>query len=266
MEVRHALQRNSTAFWWPAEYRRKLCAGSYLETAHDIVGVAHEFGPLFFPTEDEKLAAAKARENAKVSDRCVAWVISGSRVDKLYPYTPHAIARIIKELDVSVMVIGTGSAQMEHARRIETEVKRTNSDRDKFHILVPHENLDRSVRWSVRPSLALAMSCDLVVTPDTGVGWAVAMEDMPKVLLCSHASEENIAKHWVNTAVLHADQNRVPCWPCHRLHDDSSTCVAAKDGGTAAACMADISVETILQTVERMLTRKSNVVRLEAAE
>src|SRR6185295_18205484 len=53
METRHALRSADTAFWWPQEYRRKLCAGSYLETPHDIVGVAHDFGPLYFPTDTE---------------------------------------------------------------------------------------------------------------------------------------------------------------------------------------------------------------------
>ena len=39
MEGRHAVFKTMTSFWWPEEYRRKLCAGSYLETAHDIAGV-----------------------------------------------------------------------------------------------------------------------------------------------------------------------------------------------------------------------------------
>src|SRR5262245_57835348 len=52
-ETRHALHRGTTGFWWPQDYRREMCAGSYLETAHKIVGVPMEFGPLFFPTEEE---------------------------------------------------------------------------------------------------------------------------------------------------------------------------------------------------------------------
>jgi hypothetical protein len=101
---------------------------------------------------------------------------------------------------------------------------------------------------------------DLVITPDTGTGWATAMEPMPKILLHSHASKENIAKHWVNTTSLHADTNRVPCWPCHRLHDDMSTCKSAKDNPNAAACMADISVQSIVETVEKKWSGKHAVV------
>src|SRR5262245_4780194 len=57
METRHALHMANTAFWWPVEYRRKLCAGSYLETACDIVGVPYDWAPLFYPTEEEKQRA-----------------------------------------------------------------------------------------------------------------------------------------------------------------------------------------------------------------
>jgi hypothetical protein len=92
---------------------------------------------------------------------------------------------------------------------------------------------------------------DCVVTPDTGIGWAVAMEQMPKVALMSHASDENITKHWVNTTTLCADQNRVPCWPCHRLHDDITTCMPSKDNPQASACMADISVQQIVDAVAK---------------
>ena len=64
MEVRHALFPNSTAFWWPQDYRRELCAGNYLETVHKIAGLTppYEFGPLFFPTEEEKYRAEKIKK------------------------------------------------------------------------------------------------------------------------------------------------------------------------------------------------------------
>jgi ADP-heptose:LPS heptosyltransferase len=111
------------------------------------------------------------------------------------------------------------------------------------------------------------MMADLVVTPDTGTAWAVAMEQMPKIVMVSHASAENITKHWVNTTTLHADPQRVPCWPCHRLHNDISTCVPDKDVGKGAACMGDISVETVVQAVDKAWSKPAgNVVPLRAAE
>jgi ADP-heptose:LPS heptosyltransferase len=253
METRHAFHRGSTSFWWPQDYRRKVAAGSYLETAHDVVGVAHEFGPLFFPTEDE-LDRAKSTRDEQIGGRYITWVIGGSRVDKAYPYSPHVICRIISELNIQVVLVGVGPMQFEMAKTVQEEVQRSNSSDKGLHLALSPSNSDPGghQHWSQRRSLTQACISDLVVTPDTGVAWATAMEPMPKIVLVSHASDENITKHWKNTITLHADQNRVPCWPCHRLHDDISTCVPAKDNPQAAACMADISVQSILETIEKV--------------
>lgn len=256
-EVRHALQVVQTSFWWPQDYRRKLCAGSYLETVHDIANVPHEFGPLFFPTDEEKDRAQEVRK--KVGGKYVAWVLAGSRLDKIYPYASMAICRIIKELGIPVIMMGVGGKQFEHAKIIEQDVKRTNStDAGLFLALSPDGTKPgEPLHWTPRRSLTQAMAADIVVTPDTGIAWAVAMESVPKLAMVSHASAENITKHWVNTVTLHADPVRVPCWPCHRLHNDPSTCTPAADGGKSAACMADISVETVLMHIKAMaLSRK----------
>jgi ADP-heptose:LPS heptosyltransferase len=266
MEVRHALHVDSTAFNWRPEYRRKLCAGSYLETAHDIVGVPYDFGPLFFPTDEEREKVAEITRK-QVGDRYAVWVISGSRVDKIYQYAPIAIGRVIKELDIPVIVMGVGARQNEMAQSIKDAVATHNSTRDKIHVCVSHEGQGVDQQMPVRIPLTTAMMADLVVTPDTGTAWAVAMEQMPKIVMVSHASAENITKHWVNTTTLHADPQRVPCWPCHRLHNDISTCVPDKDVGKGAACMGDISVETVVQAVDKAWSKPAgNVVPLRAAE
>ena len=258
-EYRHALFPDSTAFWWPSEYRRKLCAGSYLETVHDIVGVPHTFGPLFFPTEEEQERAERTRDE-QIKGRYIAWVI--------YPYAAMAIGRLIRELNVPVVMIGVGAKQFEMAKQMMEHVNRQNGTKDMLHLALSPDNADPGGNqdWPIRRSLAQAMAADLVITPDTGVAWAVAMENVPKMVMVSHASVENITKHWVNTITLHADPNKVPCWPCHRLHNEIATCVPNKDMGQAAACISDISVQTIVETAER-LWNKNNVIPLrEAAE
>lgn len=261
METRHALHKGTTPFWWPQDYRRKMCAGSYLETAMDILGVPHEFGPLFFPTETEIELATRTRDE-QIGGRYMVWVLSGSRIDKIYPYASHAICRILKELNIPVVMVGVGGKQFEMAKVIQKEVSRSNSTDKGLHLALSPDSADPGGHqsWSVRRSLTQALVADLVLTPDTGVAWATAMESMPKVAMVSHASAENITKNWVNTTTLHADPVRVPCWPCHRLHDDPSTCVSAKDM-QASACMADISVETVVQTVEKLWLKSKNNVR-----
>lgn len=257
-EKRHALFKGDTAFWWRPEYRRQLCAGSYLETAHDIVGVPHVFGPLYYPTEEERDRARRTRDD-QIGRRYVAWVISGSRIDKVYPWASMVIPRIIKELDASVLMVGVGSKQFEYAKQIETDVRRSNSDLKGLHLAMTPDGGPAAegkpskadpggdFSWPLRRSLAQVLAADVVISPDTGAAWASAFEPMPKIMLMSHASDENITKHWINTVTLTPNIDRVPCWPCHRLHDDISTCTPCADGGHAAACISDYSVETIME-------------------
>jgi ADP-heptose:LPS heptosyltransferase len=253
-EKLHAVWASETSFWWRPEYRRKLFGGSYLETVHDIVGVAHDFGPLFFPTDEERARALKLKK--KIGERYVTWVISGSRIDKIYPYAGMAIGRIIKELNIPVVMTGNGGKQFEYAKQIMGHIERQNGSHDGLHLALTPEGADPGGHqdWPIRRSLAQLLASDLVITPDTGAAWACAMEPMPKIVMVSHASAENITKHWVNTTTFHADRNRVPCWPCHRLHNDISTCTPNKDGH-ASACMSDISVETILERASAFLRR-----------
>src|SRR5271156_894210 len=195
-EKRHALFTDQTEFWWRPEYRRKLCAGSYLETVHDILGVPHEFGPMFFPTLEEQGRAMKTRHE-QIGPKYVAWVLSGSRIDKIYPYAPMAIARIIKELEIPVVMVGVGGKQFEMAKATQEHVRRQNGTRftDKnLHLALPPDTADPGGHqsWTLRRSLTQTLLADLVITPDTGMAWAASMEPMPKIVLLSHASLDNI--------------------------------------------------------------------------
>jgi ADP-heptose:LPS heptosyltransferase len=242
-----ALIPAQTQFYWPASVRRKLCGKSYLEMVHDVCEVPYDFtiGPRFYPTDEERQKAIETK--TKVGNRVIGWCIAGSRFDKLYPYSAMAIARLIKELNTPVIMFGAPGKDYEIAKSIQEHVQRQNGTDDGLHLALSPEPDKPS--WAIRRSLTQAQACDLMIGPDTGPMWAVAMEDMPKIVLLSHASPENITKYWNQTISLHADRERVPCSPCHRLHDVIDTCTPNKDGN-ASACMTDISVETIIQTAK----------------
>lgn len=252
-EALHAFFPHQTQFWWRPEYRRKLCGGSYVETVHDIAGVPHEFGPVFFPTEQERdLAKAK---KAEMGGKVIAWVVAGSRIDKMYPYAPMAVGRLIKELGYSVLMVGAADPrQAQASEMIQDHIEQQNGDIKGLYRAMTQVGNDPGGEydWPLRRSLSQLLSCDLVITPDTGSAWAVAFEPMPKILLVSHASVDNISKHWMNTVTLHADPDRVPCWPCHRLHNGPETCVPNADGNSAA-CLSDISVEMIVSNARKLL-------------
>ena len=270
VEGRHAVFEAMTSFWWPDDYRRKVCAGNYLETAHEIAGVPFEFGPLYYATDEEKTRALETKKLLMGDKKCVTFILSGSRIDKVYPYCSFLVARIVKELDAHVVLMGAGPKEFAMAQAIVKHVKLSNSTTDLecgVHLaLSPQESEHGGLyNWPIRRSLGYAITAsDVVITPDTGPAWACALEPMPKIALLSHASAENITKNWINTTTLHADQNRVPCWPCHKLHDTKDTCVENKEKN-GAACISDISVETIMGHVKKYLEQPAvnNVIHAE---
>jgi len=264
-----AMQAGQTQFYWPAHWRRKHCGKNYLETVHDICGLPYIFGPLFYPTEDEIHKALLTKDNLGPRNRKkIGWIISGSRLDKTYPYSAQTISRLIAELDATVLLLGApNNRDVGLAKQIGEEVKKALGNHDNVHAAISPEpttqwtesapgkrNIIEQSKplWPVRRMLTQVQHCDLVIGPDTGAMWAVAMENIPKIVLLSHASPENITKHWRNTKTLHASQERVPCWPCHQLHDEERTC-KLNDEKTAAACMSDISAQAILSAAAELL-------------
>ncbi len=263
-ESRHAVFQHQTEWYWPDDYRRKICAGSYLETVHDIAGVPYEFGPLYYATDEEKEHAAETKKRIMGEHKCVTWVLSGTRIDKVYPYCAFAVARMIKETDAHVVLMGASAQEFQMAETIQKTVKIANGSVDGLHLALSPQSAEKGgeYSWPIRRSLAFVLhASDVVVSPDTGPAWACAMEPVPKIILISHTSAENVTKHWVNTTTLHADPNKVPCWPCHKLHDTQETCVANEEKN-GSACISDISVETIVNWVKASLEHKSNVVPL----
>ena len=242
----------STQFNWPAHVRRKIANVNYLEMVHDIAGVGYDFGPLFYASEQEKVHALETK--AKVGERVIALCMAGTRHDKLHPRLPAIVARLISEVQAPVVLIGSQERNFNDAKIIQEHVKATNGSDKGLHVAIssnPDENGYRAIDWPIRRTIAFAQACDIVIGPDTGVMWGVAFEVTPKIMLLSHASPENITKHWVNTVTLTADQTQVPCWPCHQLHDVPGTCTPNADN-SGAACISDISVERVVRVVKEL--------------
>lgn len=246
-EMRLALTYHQSWFWRSAEWRRAFCGKSYIREVADVCGVdVEDCRPGFFPTADEVAAAQETKAEAvgKLGSKCCAWIISGSRFDKIYPFAAIVINRIIRDLGLPVIAFGCPGKDMEIARSIEANLKvQGNRALEGFKIAISESWSNEN--WDIRRLLTQVQQCDLVISPDTGPGWSVAAEPMPKIMLLSHASAENITSiGWVNTVALHADNTRVDCHPCHRLHDDVSTC-RQNEFQSGAACISDINPEVV---------------------
>jgi ADP-heptose:LPS heptosyltransferase len=211
---------------------------------------------LFFPTaaEHEQARSTIAKLKLKRTGPIIGWCMAGTRVDKIYPPTPFVLARLIRELDANVVMLAAPPPfrDFELCKQAANMVLAENGTLDGLtHAGSP--SLEQET-WPIRRILSMAQHCDLVVGPDTGPMWSVAFEPVPKLMLLSHASAENITKHWRNTVTLHAAPQRVPCWPCHKLHSDLSTCVPnALNNG--AACISDISPDLIVNTAKLLLNQ-----------
>lgn len=246
-----------TEFDWPDKMRRKMAERSYLGYIHDICDLPHDFAPNFFPMEHEVATARNvaARIRSVRDAPIVGWCLSGSRIDKAYPGAPAAIARLL-ELGLNVMMFGAPGKEFLMAKEIERQlIQQTGPDERGSSAglyLAMSDNIEKP-DWPMRRSFSQLQMCDAVVAPDTGPSWAVAMREMPKVILLSHASPLNITHKWVNTTTLHADQSRVSCHPCHQLHNSFLTCRKAKDV-EAAACISDIPVNAIVTAVRAGLS------------
>jgi ADP-heptose:LPS heptosyltransferase/predicted SAM-dependent methyltransferase len=221
-----SIERNAIAwpsdvrFYWPANVRRDVFGGNYLELLHDLAGVPHEFHQRFYPTEAE-LAKAKAWQR----DRCgaepmVVLAPAGSTPPKFWPHTPQLV-HALADQGLHVVVLGdTRGMKIEPGPRV--------------HPI--------GLEWPIREACALALVADAVIGQETALLNAVALEPMRKVVLLSHSTPENLTKHWTNTVALHG---AVPCYPCHQIHQSFGTCTRNPANGTAA-CQSAITPEAVL--------------------
>lgn len=260
-----ALFQTQTQFWWNDNARRRFCERSYIEIVHDVCDVPYEFGRVFYPTDEEM---EKAQETKRaIGEQVIGWCIAGSRVDKIWPYASLAIARIIREFGIPVVLIGNGAKDFTIAKNIMewTQIQLSKKFDEQtvgrmLHLALspeaPPGEKPLPPTWPLRRSLSFAQVCDLIVSPDSGIAWSVGFEPtVPKVMMLSHASVKNICLHWKNVIALHAKQERVPCWPCHKLHDSTATCVKAPDDIPGSACISDISINDMVVAIGAALSR-----------
>lgn len=223
-----------SVYHWSHEARHSLMNRNYLEMTHDIAQVPHKYGARFYPTVQEQEWAK--HERAAIKGRLICWSLSGSSVHKAWPWTDQVIARLLLQYpDVHIMLMGDATCQMlESGWQNEPRV------------------LCRSGVYSIRQSLTIAPLADIVIGPETGLLNAVGMLPVPKVVMMSHSSRENLTKHWKNTIAL--TPAGLDCYPCHKMHYGWSGCRRNPDSA-AAQCQHDISTDQVWQVLTRQLAK-----------
>lgn len=214
-------------YYLPDEARRWRFDKNYLEYTHRAAGVPLEPRLRFHPTMEEWAWFEAYRSGFDVGPLAVL-VPCGSRRHKLYPHAPR-LAGMLAADGFNVVVLGDlHELKFPHHPRICVEGNRR----------------------SIRKALTIAKGSNLVIGAETGILNAVAFEYMPKVVLLSHSSHENLTRDWRNTAAV---AGFVPCYPCHRMHkDDMAFCSPVdSDVGRVAACQAAISPEAVIAAIQR---------------
>jgi ADP-heptose:LPS heptosyltransferase/predicted SAM-dependent methyltransferase len=239
-ETRVLPNSDEVFFYWPDDQRRKVASSiNYVEEMHRIADVPYvQSAQRFYPTADEKLTAARMRVAFK--GPVVVIAATGSSIAKTWP--PAHIMRFLNLLaDAGVHGVVVGDIRTPD--RTPPELGPVVRDGVAFaHFW--------GTRISVRDVLAFTLLADAVVGVETAVLNAVAMEPMPKIVMLSHSTPENLTRDWVNT--LAVTPRALPCYPCHRIHRDMSFCT--RDNATrAAACQAAATPELVAGEILNVL-------------
>lgn len=215
---------------WPMNLRRKMLDVNYMEFMHDLAEAPMPPKPKFYITPEERAWAKK--ERAKFGgDMLVMFSMAGSSVHKVWPHQDNFFARVLlKYPQARIVTVGDEMSQLlEQGWENEPRI------------------VKKSGKYTIRESMSLLSECDVVVGPETGMLNAASNMPLPKIVLLSHSSANNLTKYWTNTYSMAPPAT--PCYPCHQMHYSFEHCRRDEESGTAA-CQADISVDQVWEAFE----------------
>jgi ADP-heptose:LPS heptosyltransferase len=238
VEVALLAQEGNIRFEWPAAARHQMMNFNYLEWQHILAGIPYEPEFKFHPTEDEKKWVVQERLRMQKAgiQKFILWNLAGSsRSHKLYPHQMVIWDHVFKHYPGwGIVTVGDGScAELEAGFDGESRLWKTSG------------------KWNIRQVLAMLESADVVFGPETGVMSAAAFYPMPKILLLTHSSVENLSRDWVNTTSIWAPStvcpgrgmNEAPA--CHMMHSKFEPgCRRNEEFGTAQ-CTVEIRPEWV---------------------
>lgn len=246
---------------WQPEYKLSkdelhvLCDKNYYDHTCEVAGypeVKGESGELFFSREEEQWAQTQM---SRMQDKFVIlWSLSGSSYHKVYHKAEEVAKRFLDNHRLEAKIITVGDNLCRLLEWDHTDTKK------------------RSGLWSVRKSLVMAKYAHLVVGTETGLLVAAGTMSTPKIILMSHASEENLTKYWQNCIPLHSN---AACHPCHKLHYSLDTCplvqisddakMTFNNGDTKfdtreeyPACMALLQPDALYEAIENFYMKWRN--------
>ena len=184
----------------------------------------------FTPSELEE-----AKTHIRPGKFNILWQLSGSGMQKVYPWTDYVIGEILKN-HKDIHIITTGD---ERCQLLESL-----NDKDITNL---------SGRISVRIAMCLTSLVQLVISPDTGILHAAGCYPTPKIGLLGHTTRENITKYFQNDYSLEAECD---CAPCMRLIYNAEIQCPIELLTKAVWCQAEgIKPERVYGAINEVITR-----------
>lgn len=189
---------------WPHEVRHKHLNRNYLEFQHELAQVPHVPKIKFYPTDEERQWARKERN--KLGRFVLMWSLAGSSGHKAWPYVDSIVASMLLQYpDSNVILVGGPECKvLEAGWEDEKRVSKTCG------------------KWGIRNSFSFLYEADMIGGPETGLLNAASCMDLPKLLLLSHSSHENLTRDWKN--VIPMAPVNTHCYPCHMMHYNWDHC------------------------------------------
>lgn len=236
VEGRLLPHQSHAEFYLPHAVRHRLMNGNYADMIRTYA--QQPGGPLewhFKPTEAERRFAKSLRD--QLPGPVVVLSPTGSGPFKAWPHAQEFMQRMA---DAGVYTVMFGDL-----KALPNLVPVERHGEEFGHVV--------GMEWPLRLALAYAQLADAVVATESVIANAVAWEPMPKVVMLSHSSHENLTRDWPGTTVLEA--GGIACHPCHRIHNVGGALCARDLNTGGSACMASYGAEHVAGLVLAALGR-----------
>jgi ADP-heptose:LPS heptosyltransferase/predicted SAM-dependent methyltransferase len=218
---------NELHYYWPARVRHAQANRNYYEAMFEMAGLPLEVNQRFHPTPEENAWAEKNRREL-FNGPLVVIAPTGSGQPKTWPHVQRFM-ELMAEQQIYTVVLG--------------EIRQEINAPETYGVVMGKD-------LPIRLAMTLAQHADVVIGTESAIVNAVASCDVPKIVMLSHSSAENLTKYWTNTVAL--EPTSIPCHPCHRLHNKFEFCT--KDSVTGwAACQAAAHPEMVAEAVMQAL-------------
>jgi len=131
----------------------------------------------------------------------ILWCLSGSGMQKAYPYTMSVMREMIHKYD-NLFFLTAGD--------VACKLLEIDSEFDEADKVIM-----QSGEWGFRETMLATKYADMVVSPDTGILHASGAYDTPKIGLESFVNIEHATKHYKNNYSMEAEG--VTCAPCFKM-------------------------------------------------